>query len=855
MEKVEYIELDDPALDNYEPAAEEIEEFAVWLGADPKQDRELFWIAKDALKAKIPAPWKFYQRKDGQGEPFYFNPVTGESLWDHPLDQHFRDLMKEEKKKLQMNQKPQSAIKNSPPISSSQTVSKKEANALFQESDSDSIPRLSNNVVKKAIGNDKNNVDHNQNDINQSNKNDNTIDKLKETIEKEKRELEEELKNLKIRHQKDIEQENYDHNNRLKRIRSENEEDIMREKNRLADEYQSLIRQERNKFEDELDNIRRENQKMLSDEQKKQLYRQKITYDEEKRALENEYNRDIENIKKKNKKEIEELNEMKEKELAAIKKTFEDDKNRINKQNGEEIDAIKTNHSDEKKKLEKANKAEVYKLKEKFEEELEILNKQNSDMLKQVRQKQKQLMTQAQSDKELDKVKQEFEAKKKSLIESCEAEIDIISKRHASKKRQLILSHREELRDIEETHNLKLEQQKKKIEESNKENEIRDTRNALELKKKRIENQYAAEIEEMEEEHKIEIEELKRKHSKAVKQLKDQTDKVNKAIENSKKEYAQQKKLELLQITEEYEDQLEQLRENYHLQKEQEKVAMANEMKIFVSKLNTEKLKLESEMKTEIELQKQQLKRDLQNAINQGQNYLISSTSYNEQSKISTTSKKNSYCSMVSYPPIALRPTQPTICEKSNKEVFSDGMVNKDDSPKMQLKYTDLRYSYSDEDILNKINKLKGKVSKFETQYDQMSENLSFSIRDSHNQINSFCQNHRSFISDQNKQLSTLAMEFQQQVSNMSRSFNSTLSSLENSYRVAINTMSQRAVSRYQIRAPESMNLNKSTRILLTKKRRKLLDETNDTLSFEDSSLIKDSSDKYIVMLRKKHNI
>ena len=61
-------------------------------------DQDLFWIAKEALKAPIPPGWKLYQRKDGTGEPFYFNGKTGEFCWDHPLDSHYKELFAAKKR-------------------------------------------------------------------------------------------------------------------------------------------------------------------------------------------------------------------------------------------------------------------------------------------------------------------------------------------------------------------------------------------------------------------------------------------------------------------------------------------------------------------------------------------------------------------------------------------------------------------------------------------------------------------------------------------------------------------------------------------------------------------------------------
>merc|ERR1712060_364607 len=83
--------------ENYEPTAQEIEEYAEWLGMDSEKDKDLLWIAKEGLKAPLPNPWKPCQT--GDGEIFYFNFESGESVWDHPCDEHYRKVFDEEKKR------------------------------------------------------------------------------------------------------------------------------------------------------------------------------------------------------------------------------------------------------------------------------------------------------------------------------------------------------------------------------------------------------------------------------------------------------------------------------------------------------------------------------------------------------------------------------------------------------------------------------------------------------------------------------------------------------------------------------------------------------------------------------------
>merc|ERR1712129_622067 len=85
---------------NYEPSVQEIEEYAKWLDMDVEQDRDLLWIAKAGLKAPLPPPWKPCQTEGGEeGDVFYFNFETGESVWDHPCDAYHKNLYKRERAK------------------------------------------------------------------------------------------------------------------------------------------------------------------------------------------------------------------------------------------------------------------------------------------------------------------------------------------------------------------------------------------------------------------------------------------------------------------------------------------------------------------------------------------------------------------------------------------------------------------------------------------------------------------------------------------------------------------------------------------------------------------------------------
>jgi centrosomal protein CEP164 len=50
--------LEEEIDENYEPSNQEIIEYANFLGIDLQEDRDLLYIAKEALKAPLPDPWK-----------------------------------------------------------------------------------------------------------------------------------------------------------------------------------------------------------------------------------------------------------------------------------------------------------------------------------------------------------------------------------------------------------------------------------------------------------------------------------------------------------------------------------------------------------------------------------------------------------------------------------------------------------------------------------------------------------------------------------------------------------------------------------------------------------------------------
>ncbi|XP_040390102.1 centrosomal protein of 164 kDa isoform X10 [Cygnus olor] len=84
--------------ETYIPSEQEIQDFARDIGIDPEKEPELMWLAKEGIVAPLPPEWKPCQ--DITGDIYYFNFANGQSTWDHPCDDHYRELVAQERKKL-----------------------------------------------------------------------------------------------------------------------------------------------------------------------------------------------------------------------------------------------------------------------------------------------------------------------------------------------------------------------------------------------------------------------------------------------------------------------------------------------------------------------------------------------------------------------------------------------------------------------------------------------------------------------------------------------------------------------------------------------------------------------------------
>jgi centrosomal protein CEP164 len=84
--------------ETYDPTEAEVEEYADFLGVDIEYERDFFPLARAGLVAALPENWIPCKVEETE-DYFYFNKQSGESIWDHPLDDVYRQLVVEARQK------------------------------------------------------------------------------------------------------------------------------------------------------------------------------------------------------------------------------------------------------------------------------------------------------------------------------------------------------------------------------------------------------------------------------------------------------------------------------------------------------------------------------------------------------------------------------------------------------------------------------------------------------------------------------------------------------------------------------------------------------------------------------------
>nr|XP_031362697.1 centrosomal protein of 164 kDa [Lonchura striata domestica] len=91
--------LEEDYNESYVPKEQEIRDFAPTIGIDPDKESELLWLARECLVTPMPPEWKACQDIAG-GDIYFFNFESGLSSWEHPCDEHYKQLVIQEREKL-----------------------------------------------------------------------------------------------------------------------------------------------------------------------------------------------------------------------------------------------------------------------------------------------------------------------------------------------------------------------------------------------------------------------------------------------------------------------------------------------------------------------------------------------------------------------------------------------------------------------------------------------------------------------------------------------------------------------------------------------------------------------------------
>lgn len=75
-----------------------VHDHARYLGLDPQRHPQLLWIAVEALTAKVPSDWRVAATKSGSA--YFYNTRTRETMWEHPLDEKFKSMVREHLSRL-----------------------------------------------------------------------------------------------------------------------------------------------------------------------------------------------------------------------------------------------------------------------------------------------------------------------------------------------------------------------------------------------------------------------------------------------------------------------------------------------------------------------------------------------------------------------------------------------------------------------------------------------------------------------------------------------------------------------------------------------------------------------------------
>lgn len=842
--------MPDPNAGDYEPTDKEVEDYAEWLGADVNADKDLFWIAREALKAKIPPGWKLYQRKDGSGDPFYFNSDTGESLWDHPLDAHYKQLFADEKKKkieaLKNKSQPQTTIR---PIAQ---IGKTNQQQGMKNQTSSMAPKTllsyKQNVLPKTTIQP---IPSNQAAL-QKEKEDAEM-QMRIDIEAIKRKSRAEQDNLISKNQNELDEIAKAHrikmNDLNERYRAE-EREVEDKTAKLKQEYSETV----SKYAKLLDTA--------SDDYNAQRKKAEQEFEETMKKIKKDHENEISELKSKNEKEKESvrsslsaasneeiksnLTKEHEDEIKKLKESFAREIEELKRQHSIDINQLKSEQSDEINKLKKQHNEAVEKLKDEQQKEIDGMKKQNiisldsSDSFSAGKS-----ITLDVTDNSLlhdletnhKKKEQEYanklEERKKQMDQQLSKDIENMKAKNAKElenlKAQLQRDIETEKQKAENEKNSIVAKGKKEIEaiKKDQEDEINELKEDLEAKKEELKDKFESEIEKM---RKSQQRKISKKKSKQIEE--EDEDSYSSGFYSPRRSRDSGLKKELDTLREQYNNAIV-TQEQQKVQIEQSATNFRLQLELLQAKFDVEKQQAEIAHQKEIENIKQNSTSPPQSPSSQAWLRFSSFQQFQRPpSKVSLKIVKGFSASIKYIPTLmisnyTLFSINPAFNQTVNigpkqingfADTYKQPFSRMSEFPMMQPVPQTARPApdYSNglsEKLLRQMKSQQSKLErvreKFDSNYDQLSSSMKEAIADVYNLISGY----KNVISEQNKALSQLTTEFQQQTSKMARNFRESIAEVENSYKIA---MANAAISPVYEQAPSPRSSRRQNKIQIT---------------------------------------
>ena len=552
------------------------------------------------------------------------------------------------------------------------------------------------------------------------------------------------------------------------------------------------------------------------------------------RDLTKEQAEKIRKLREKFAKEIEQLQQNHDKEVQKIKTTQSDELNQLKKDNSDEIMKLKKQHADEIEQMKKEHQQNKDEIEKSPIPKKQILNLDDSDSFSvgksitldvtdasllhdieqknkrieadyagQLNEKKKQLEDQfnketkemterhnreisdlkQQHQKEIDDLKEENQQEIEKLKEENQKEINEIKQNAQKEKKELIAKNKQELDKITDEHEDELEELRKDLD--TKKEELKDEfENEIEKMKRTQQRKLSRRRQQFEEDSEEEssgsqfgtprASATSKKEQMLKRELDNLKEQYNTAVANQ-----EQQKVQLEQAQTNFRLQLELLQAKFDVEKQQTEIAHQKEMDAFKQTMGSTSSSPPSSPAWLRFASFQQFQREpstpLSLKVSKATSYSMKYIPNLMFTTINIFNINPAFNQTVNIGPKPLNiftETFPPTNVPQTARPFIPGQ--KDYSTGLNQKL--LRQMKNQQSKLEKVRE------KFDANYDQLSVSMKEAIADVYNLISGY----KNLISEQNKSLSQIAIDFQQQTSKMARNFRESIAEVENSYKMAM---------------------------------------------------------------------